>query len=169
MIKNLFKNGKLLTLIILSFFCIFNVSCTDFRQAIGKEKYIPNEYSFLNTPRLVMPPDFGNTDNIIKKGSNVINKGLNFKNKIKNSKFDELFDFSSIPKNIRKLVDDETLGISRSERTGIDVLTGKSPKVGVFLESEEEAIRIKNIKGESLIKKPSPSINTIDGKKLLIK
>lgn len=169
MIKNLFKIEKLLILIVLSFFCILNSSCTDFRQAIGKEKYIPNEYSFLNTPRLIIPPDFGNTDNIVKKGNMVIKKELNFKNKIENSNFDELFDFNSIPKNIRKLVDDETLGISRSERTGIDILTGKNPKVGIFLNSEEEAIRIKNTKGKSLIKKPSPSINTIDGKKLFIK
>ena len=58
-------------------------------------------------------------------------------------KFDELFDFQSIPKNIRKLVDDETLGISRSERTGMDILTGNNPKIGVFLDSEKETIRIK--------------------------
>ena len=58
---------------------------------------------------------------------------------------------------------------SRSERTGIDILLGNEPEVGVYLDSEKETLRIKNNKEKSLLSKPSPSINTTDKKKLLIK
>ena len=51
---------KLSTLTLLIFFSFLNSGCSDFRQAIGKEKFIPNEYSFVNTPTLIMPPEFGN-------------------------------------------------------------------------------------------------------------
>ena len=165
----LFNKEKYLILLTTLIFGVLSSSCSDFRQAIGKEKFIPNEYSFLNTPRLVLPPDFGNTDNIIDKGIKKDKQVLTLKNEIKNSNFNELFDFKSIPKNIRQIVDDETLGISRSERTGLDILMGNNPEVGIFLDSEKETIRIKNNKENSLITKPSPSINTIDGNKILIK
>ena len=161
---------KLKILVLLILFSYLNSGCTDFRQAIGKEKFIPNEYSFLSTPTLIMPPEFGNKDNIIEKG-NSINKTpeLSLKNKNKQSEFDYLFDFNSVPKDIRKIVDDENLGISRSERTGIDILLGNNPEVGIYLDSEKESLRIKNTKEKSLLSNPSPSINTTDDKKLLIK
>ena len=161
---------KFCIFVLLIFFSFLNSGCSDFRQAIGKEKFIPNEYSFLSTPKLIMPPEFGNKDNIIEKG-NSINKTpeLSLKNKNKQSEFDYLFDFNSVPKDIRKIVDDENLGISRSERTGIDILLGNNPEVGIYLDSEKESLRIKNTKEKSLLSNPSPSINTTDDKKLLIK
>ena len=161
---------KFCIFVLLIFFSFLNSGCSDFRQAIGKEKFIPNEYSFLSTPKLIMPPEFGNKDNIIEKG-NSINKTpeLSLKNKNKQSEFDYLFDFNSVPKDIRKIVDDENLGISRSERTGIDILLGNNPEVGIYLDSEKESLRIKNTKEKTLLSNPSPSINTTDDKKLLIK
>ena len=161
---------KISILILLLFFSFLNSGCSDFRQAIGKEKFIPNEYSFLSTPTLIMPPEFGNKDNIIEKG-NSINQTpeLSLKNKDKKSGFDYLFNFNSVPKDIRKIVDDENLGVSRSERTGIDILFGNDPEVGVYLDSEKETFRIKNTNEKSLLSNPSPSINTTDNKKLLIK
>ena len=161
---------KFSALILLIIFSLLNAGCSDFRQAIGKEKFIPNEYSFLSTPKLIMPPEFGNKDNIIEKGNSIKNKtDLSLKNKNDKSGFDYLFNFSSIPKNIRKIVDDENLGISKSERTGIDILFGNEPEVGVYLDSEKETLRIKHNKDKSILSKPSPSINTTDDKKLLIK
>ena len=142
----------------------------DFRQAIGKEKFIPNEYSFVSTPTLIMPPEFGNKNNIIEKGNSINNRPqLSLKNKDNKSGFDTLFNFNSVPQDIRKMVDDENLGISRSERTGFDILFGNNPKIGVHLDSEKETLRIKNTKEKSLLSKPSPSVNTTDDKKLLIK
>jgi len=40
------------------------------------------------------------------------------------SSFKELFLSKDIPQNIRKIVDEETLGISLSERTGFQILFG---------------------------------------------
>ena len=110
-LKNNLKKVSLLILLLL--FSLTNSGCSDFRQAIGKEKFIPNEYSFLSTPKLIMPPEFGNKDNIIEKG-NSINQTpeLSLKNKNKKTEFDYLFNFNSVPKDIRKIVDDENLGIS---------------------------------------------------------
>ena len=161
---------KFSVLLLIIFFSFLNSGCSDFRQAIGKEKFIPNEYSFLSTPTLIMPPEFGNKDNIIEK-RNSINKApeLSLKNKDNKSGFDYLFNFDSIPQDIRKIVDDENLGVSRSERTVIDILFGNKPAVGVYLDSEKETLRIKNNKEKNLLSKPSPSINTTDDKKLLIK
>ena len=166
----IFDLRKFSILVLLIFFSFLNSGCSDFRQAIGKEKFIPNEYSFLSTPTLIMPPEFGNKDNIIEKG-NSINEipELSLKNNVNKSGFDYLFNFNLIPKDIRKIVDDENLGISRSERTGIDILFGNEPEVGVYLDSEKETLRIKNNKETSPLSKPSPSINTTDDKKLLIK
>ena len=161
---------KFCILVSIIFFSFLNSGCSDFRQAIGKEKFIPNEYSFLSTPTLIMPPEFGNKDNIIEKGIS-INKTpeLSLKNKDNKSGFDYLFNFNSILQDIRKIVDNENLGVSRSERTGMDILFGNEPEVGVYLDSEKETLRIKNNKEKSLLSKPSPSINTADKKKLLIK
>ena len=161
---------KLSVFALLIFFSFLNSGCSDFRQAIGKEKFIPNEYSFISTPKLIMPPEFGNKDNIIEKRSSIKETPeLSLKNKDNNSGFDYLFNFNSVPQDIRKIVDDETLGISRSERTGLDILLGNKPDVGVYLDSEKETLRIKNNKDKSLLSKPSPSINITDDKNLLIK
>jgi len=161
---------RLSVFVLLIFFSFLNSGCSDFRQAVGKEKYIPNEYSFLGTPKLIMPPEFGNKDNIIEKRNSTKEKPeLSLKNQEKKSGFDYLFNFNSVPQDIRKIVDDETLGISRSERTGLDILLGNKPEVGVHLDSEKETLRIKNSKKKSLLSNPSPSINTTDDKKLLIK
>ena len=161
---------KLKILVLLILFSYLNSGCTDFRQAIGKEKFIPNEYSFLSTPSLIMPPEFGNKENIIENRISINNSPeLSLNNKDNNSGFDYLFNFNSVPKNIRKIVDDENLGISRSERRGIDILLGNNPKVGVYLDSEKETLRIKNANKKSILSNPSPSINTTDDKKILVK
>ena len=161
---------KLSVFALLIIFSFLNSGCSDFRQAVGKEKYIPNEYSFLSTPKLIMPPQFGNKDNIIEKRSSIKETPeLSLKNKVNKSGFDNLFNFNSVPQDIRKIVDDENLGIVKSERTGIDILLGNNPEVGVYLDSEKETLRIKNSKNKSFLSNPSPSINTTDDKKLLIK
>ena len=170
MFDYIFDLRKLSAFALLIFFSFLNSGCSDFRQAVGKEKFIPNEYSFLSTPTLIMPPEFGNKDNIIEKGSSINETPeLSLNNKNKKSGFDYLFNFNSVPQDIRKIVDDENLGIVKSERTGIDILLGNNPEVGVYLDSEKETLRIKNTKEKSLLSKPSPSVNTTDDKKLLIK
>ena len=91
-------------------------------------------------------------------------------NKEANS-FGEIFDTKNVPKNIRNLVDEETLGISLGERRGIDILFGNIPKTGVIIDSKKEALRIKKNKlsKQDINSNPSPAIDINSGKPLLIK
>ncbi len=151
----------------LFFLLIVTSGCSDLRQAIGKEKFVPDEYSIMKTPSLVVPPGFGIDKELFNNKDDVKEeKNISFSNKnTENKEFDSLFDTSKIPENIRKLVDEETLGLGLSERTGIDILFGQIPETGVVLDSEKESLRIrKNIdEKKSLLSDPSPSTNKVDG------
>ena len=85
--------------------------------------------------------------------------------------FTELFGSKKIPANIRMIVDEETLGIGLSERTGIDMIFGKIPSTGVALDTKKESIRIRNNKksGKKNNEDASPAFEINSGKKLLIK
>ena len=71
-----------------------------------------------------------------------------------------MFDTKNVPKDIRKLVDEETLGISLGERRGIDILFGNVPKTGVVIDPKKEAIRIKKNKllNKTINANPSPAV-----------
>ncbi len=173
MIIRLFFNSKKIFIFIL-FTCLlsFTSGCSDFRQAVGKEKYIPDEYVFVKTPKLTIPPGFG-IDSDALKG----NKGIKEDTLIsldsdnsKNEEFESLFDTGNVPKNIRKLVDEETLGIGLSERSGLDILFGQVPETGVVVDSEKESIRIKNTKknSKSILTGSTPSYDVNEQKKINI-
>ena len=153
-------------------------SCSDFRKAVGKEVVVPDEFSVAVTPSLLIPPGyeidpqvFKNND-LEKTGDNFnLNEEINIKDKKDANSFSELFDTKDVPKDIRKLVDEETLGISLSERTGLDILFGEIPKTGVVIDSKKEAIRIKKNKllKQRINSNPSPAVDINSGKPLLIK
>ena len=87
------------------------------------------------------------------------------------SSFEELFISKDIPKDIRKIVDEETLGVSLSERRGIDILFGNVPKTGVVLNGKKEALRLRSNKlsGEKLNSSPTPALDINSGKPIVIK
>jgi hypothetical protein len=152
-------------------------SCSDFRKAVGKEKVIPDEFLVLTTPSLLVPPGY-NIDPEVFKNKNVLgNKDFNLSEKIeindKNniSSFKEIFISKDIPKDIRKIVDEETLGISLSERRGIDILFGNVPRSGVVLEGKKEALRLRSNKlsGEKINSSPTPALDINSGKSIVIK
>ena len=152
-------------------------SCSDFRKAVGKEKVIPDEFLVSTTPSLLVPPGY-NIDPEVFKNKNVLvkeNFSLSEKMKINNtnniSSFEELFISKDIPKDIRKIVDEETLGVSLSERRGIDILFGNVPKTGVVLNGKKEALRLRNNKlsGEKLNSSPTPALDINSGKPIVIK
>ena len=153
-------------------------SCSDFRKAVGKEKVIPDEYSVVLTPSLIVPPGYKIDPEAFKKNSLIEEKNdFNLTEKIKISdsdditSFEGLFNSKQAPKDIRKIVDEETLGISLSERRGIDVLFGNTPKTGVVIDAKKEALRIRNNKssGKKMNSTPSPALDINSGKSLLIK
>ena len=153
-------------------------SCSDFRKAIGKEKVIPDEYSVVLTPSLIVPPGYKIDPEVFKKNRLIEEKNdFNLTEKIKINdnndvtSFEGLFISKQIPKNIRNIVDEETLGISLSERRGIDVLFGNTPETGVVIDAKKEALRIRKNKssGQKINSTPSPALEINSGKPLLIK
>ena len=171
------KNNFLLIFIFLIHLGMLS-SCSDFRKAVGQEKVIPDEFSVAITPSLIIPPGYL-IDPKVLKNNDSDKRSLNFslveeidiKDKKGANSFSEIFDSKNIPKDIRKLVDEETLGISLGERRGIDILFGNIPKTGVVIDSKKEAIRIKKNKSskQNVNSNPSPAIDINSGKPLLIK
>ena len=100
-----------------------------------------------------------------------LNNEINIENKSEASSFSELFGSKNVPKDIRKIVDEETLGISLSERRGIDILFGDIPETGVVIDAKKEALRIRKNKssGQKINSTPSPALDINSGKSLLIK
>ena len=153
-------------------------SCSDFRKAVGKEKVIPDEFSIALSPSLLIPPGYkidpkSIKNNDLKKEENEFSfiKEIKIKDNKEANSFNELFSSKNIPKDIRKIVDEETLGVSLSDRSGLDVLFGNIPKTGVVIDTKKEALRIKKNK---LLKKtinsnPSPAIDINSRKPVLIK
>ena len=153
-------------------------SCSDFRKAVGKEVVIPDEFSVAVTPSLLIPPGYEIDPKVLKNNDLEktndnfnLNEEINIKDKKDANSFSELFDTKDVPKDIRKLVDEETLGISLGERTGIDILFGNIPKTGIVIDSKKEALRIKNNKlsKQDINTNPSPAVDISSGKPLLIK
>ena len=153
-------------------------SCSDFRKAVGKEKVIPDEFSVALTPSLIVPPGFKIDPEVLKNNNlgeakddfNLTNE-INIENKNEANSFSDLFGSKNVPKDIRKIVDEETLGISLSERRGIDILFGDIPETGVVIDAKKEALRIRKNKssGQKLNSTPSPALDINSGKSLLIK
>ena len=153
-------------------------SCSDFRKAVGKEKIIPDEYSIISIPSLLVPPGYNIDPQVLKNRNSIemkkdfsLSEKINISNENEVSNFKELFVSKNIPKNIRKIVDEETLGISLSERTGLNILFGDVPDSGIVIDSKKEALRLRNNKssGEKLNANPSPAIEKNTGKRILIK
>ena len=171
------KNNFLLIFIFLIHLGVLS-SCSDFRKAIGQEKVIPDEFSVAVTPSLIIPPGYLINPKVLKN-NDLDNRNSNFslaeeidiKDKKEASSFSEIFDSKNVPKDIRKLVDEETLGISLGERRGIDILFGNIPKIGVVIDPKKEALRIKKNKSlkQNVNSNPSPAVDINSGKPLLIK
>jgi len=156
-------------------------SCSDFRKATGKEKMIPDEYLTVITPSLTLPPGYRikpeliTNNNLINSNQNTdlsdrLNITNNKENKTANS-FVELFVSKKIPKNIRSIVDEETLGISLSERTGLQILFGDTPQTGFVIDGNKESLRIRNNKksGKKIDDDASPAFDMNSGSTLFIK
>ena len=171
------KNKFLLIFVFLLYLGVLS-GCSDFRKAVGKEKVIPDEFAVAVTPSLLIPPGYKIDSQLIKQNKSEgvnnnfsLSEEIDIKNKKEINNFSKLFNPKSIPNDIRKIVDEETLGISLSERRGIDILFGNIPKTGVVIDAKKESLRIKKNKSleQNINSDPSPAIDINSGKSLLIK
>ncbi len=132
-------------------------ACSDFRRSIGNEKSKPDEFQVVVRPPLSLPPGFSDTaENIIQKGetgqgdSQSQTAKLLGANNIENSSFTGLFDFSSVPNDIRTKVDEETYGVQLEKRLPLQILFGGLPDVGPVLDKMAEDSRLRRNRVEEL-------------------
>ena len=132
-------------------------ACSDFRRSIGKEKSKPDEFQVVVRPPLSLPPGFSETaDNIMEKSE--ISKGdaqsqtvkLLDINSVENSGFTGLFDFSSVPDDIRTKIDEETYGVQLEKRLPLQILFGGLPDIGPVLDKMAEDSRLRKNRFEGL-------------------
>ena len=125
--------------------------CSDFRRATGKEKSSPDEFEVVVRPPLSLPPGFSDRpEEIISKVEKT--KAFNAETSAEAllavdsdaaSGFDNIFDFSDVPDDIRTKVDAETYGIQLENRLPLQQLFGGLPNIGPILDKMSEDTRLR--------------------------
>ena len=130
--------------------------CSDFRRAIGTEKSSPDEFEVVVRPPWSLPPGFNDSpEEIIEQEKRGVgsNSAANASQVLSvdsdaPSGFDQLFDFSEVPDNIRSKVDAETYGIQLEKRLPIQELFGGLPNIGPVLDKMGEDSRLRKARQE---------------------
>ena len=129
--------------------------CSDFRKAIGDEKSSPDEFEVVVRPPLSLPPSFtassaellAAADEANAESSNdarsVAAASLGSEVGSSEGGYEALFDFASVPDNIRETVDEETYGIQFERRLPIQMLFGGLPDIGPVLDQFAEDQRLR--------------------------
>ena len=125
--------------------------CSDFRRAVGTEKSSPDEFAVVVRPPLSLPPGFTDRpEDILAKETKA--SGVDAKTdaeamlSVGNSTsvdFEQLFDFSDVPDDIRAKVDEETYGIKLENRLPLQKLFGGMPDIGPVLDKMAEDSRLR--------------------------
>jgi hypothetical protein len=130
--------------------------CSDFRRAVGKEKSSPDEFEVVVRPPLSLPPGFSDRpEDIIaadKTASGVdaetTAESVLAVGSVAAGDFEQLFDFSDVPDDIRAKVDAETYGIQIENRLPLQQLFGGLPDVGPVLDKMSEDTRLRKARLE---------------------
>ena len=125
--------------------------CSDFRRAVGTEKSSPDEFEVVVRPPLSLPPGFADRpEDILAKDKKAT--GVNAETSAKamlavgssvSIDFEQLFDFSDVPDDIRAKVDAETYGIQLENRLPLQQLFGGLPDIGPVLDKMSEDARLR--------------------------
>ena len=130
--------------------------CSDFRRAVGSEKSSPDEFEVVLRPPLSLPPGFSDRpEDIIaadKKasgfGAETTAESVLAVGRVAAGDFEQLFDFSDVPDDIRAKVDAETYGIQIENRLPLQQLFGGLPDVGPVLDKMSEDTRLRKARME---------------------
>lgn len=129
--------------------------CSDFRKAIGDEKSSPDEFEVVIRPPLSLPPSFSASSEELSSASQTANAEsstdarsvaaatLGSSEGSTEGGYEALFDFTSVPDNIRETVDEETYGIQFERRLPIQMLFGGMPDIGPVLDQFAEDQRLR--------------------------
>ena len=133
-------------------------ACSDFQRAIGSKKSSPDEFEVVVRPPLSLPPGFANTpDDIREEEETAAQDSLTLAGESLGSGnadatgYDALFDFASVPDNIRERVDEETYGIQLERRVPAQIVFGGLPDIGPILDKVAEDQRIRKNLREGLL------------------
>ena len=155
-------------------------ACSDFRQAIGKEKSVPDEFEVVIRPPLSLPPNFTDRPKVGEEETQVVTaQSISATNQAsvlfessnrEIAGYEEIFDFASVPSNIRELVDEETAGIRFERRLPIQVVFGGVANVGPVLDqmAEDQRLRKNRLEGKSPLEGGTPAIDSVLGEKVIV-
>jgi len=133
-------------------------ACSDFKRAIGSQKSAPDEFEVVVRPPLSLPPGFAKTPDELRsdedsaaldartQAGDLLGAGT-----AQAGGYDALFDFGSIPENVREIVDQETYGIQFEKRLPLQVVFGGLGKVGPVLDKIAEDRRLRQNLREGLL------------------
>ncbi len=125
--------------------------CSDFRRAVGTEKSSLDEFEVVVRPPLSLPPGFTDRpEDIIAKDKKATGvdaetsaEAMLAVGKSASGDFEQLFDFSNVPDDIRAKVDAETYGIQLENRLPLQQLFGGLPDIGPVLDKMAEDARLR--------------------------
>jgi len=147
--------------------------CSSFDEAIGKAKSSPDEFQVVVRPPLTLPPNFSLRpgDEETEAASPIGTDAVSVSSKVLTnaaegdaSSFDALFGTDQAEEDIRRKVDEETLGVQLERRLPVDIIFGGQPNVGPNLSASQEAARIRKAleTGESVTSTPTPAIDPVN-------
>ena len=159
------------TLLLLAGFGLVVSGCSGFRKAIGEEKSSPDEFEVVVRPPLSLPPNFfasssqltetapGANEDSPTDARSVAAVELGSVGGTAGGGYETVFNFASVPDNIRQIVDEETYGIQFERRVPLQKLFGGLPEIGPVLDKFEEDQRIrKNLReGQFLTQGGTPA------------
>ena len=129
--------------------------CSGFRKAIGEEKSSPDEFEVVVRPPLSLPPNFfasssqlteaapGAIEDSPTDARSVAAAELGSVDGAAGTGYEAIFNFASVPDNIREIVDEETYGIRFEKRVPLQRLFGGLPELGPVVDKFEEDQRIR--------------------------
>lgn len=169
------KQSRIQVALVLSGLLLAGCSALD--NATGKTKKSPDEFQVVVRPPLTLPPSFSlepvdkeEQVTVSTDAVSVIDQVITKSSRTEVQSFDALFGTDQIEPDIRTKVDEETLGIQIDRRVPFEVLFGGQPNVGPNLNSEAEALRIRNAiqNGDNVTASPTPATDPVDNTILTI-
>jgi hypothetical protein len=180
-----------ITCLLLAGFGLVASGCTGFRKAIGEEKSSPDEFEVVVRPPLSLPPNFfANSTQLTKNAPaaasasspaslpddspidarSVAAATLGAAEGRAADDYEQVFNFATVPENIREIVDEETYGIRFERRIPLQILFGGLPDVGPVLDkfAEDQRLRRTLREGQSPTEGGTPAVDLRDDEPVTI-